>query len=161
MENPKSTIEKNSTETTNKKTQKKATGKISKWILIVITIASLAYAGYSSYQLKKIKDPVFQQKLLDQQTKKITNAVGKLIQLPEGTPQIATVSDVETLKKAQPFFENAQNGDQVLVFTKEAILYRPSSNKIINVAPVNREQSAPQPKAPETDLKKLDTKGSN
>lgn len=162
MDNPKSTSEKNTTEATNKKTQKKGTtGNVSKWILIIITIASLAYAGYSGYQLKKIKDPVFQQKLLDQETKKITNAVGKLIQLPEGTPQIATVSDVETLKKSQPFFENAQNGDQVLVFTKEAILYRPSNNKIINVAPVNREQAAPQPKAPETDLKKLDTKGNN
>ena len=153
MKKPKNTNEK--AESIKKPQPRRNTGK---WILIIITIASLAIAGYSSYQLKKMKDPVFQQKLADRQSKKITTAVGRLMQLPEGVPQIATVSDVETLKKAQPFFENALNGDQVLVFTKLAILYRPSTNKIINVAPVNREQSAPQPKAQETDLKTLDTK---
>ena len=141
MDISKNTNEKTAVETKTKKFQNKGMGKL---VLIIITIASLTYAGYSNYQLKKIKDPVFQQKLVDQETKKITNAVGKLIELPEGTPQIATVSDVETLKKAQPFFEKALNGDQVLVFTKEAILYRPSTNKIINVAPVNREQPQPQ-----------------
>lgn len=134
----------------NKKAPKR---KIGKWFLIVVTLVSLGYAGYSNYQLKKIKDPVFQQKLVDQETKKLMTTVGKLIELPEGTPQIATVSDVETLKKSQPFFQNALNGDKVLVFAKEAILYRPSTNKIINVSPVNREQQTPQTKIPENTTK--------
>ncbi len=148
MDISKNTIEKNAEANTKKQPRR----KIGKWILIIITLSALAYAGYANYQLKKVNDPVFQQKLLDRQTKKITTAVGKLIQLPEGTPQIATVSDVETLKKSQSFFQNAQNGDQVLVFDKEAILYRPSTNKIINVAPVNRE-NAPQTKTPEASTK--------
>ena len=84
--------------------------------------------------------------MLEKQTKDIINAVGKLIELPDGVPQIATVSDAETLKKSQPFFSKARNDDQLLIFQTEAILYRPSENKIINIGPINREQTVePKP----------------
>ena len=66
-------------------------------------------------------------------------AVGKLMMLPsDETPTVASVSDVEKLKN-QPFFAASQNGDKVLIYTtaKKAILYRPSTNMIVDVAPVN------------------------
>ena len=75
----------------------------------------------------------------------LVDKVGKLIQLPTTeTPTIATVSDVSKLE-GQAFFINAKNGDKVLIFaqTKEAILYRESINKIIQVAPVNLGANAP------------------
>ena len=59
--------------------------------------------------------------------------------LPTGeTPTIATVTDASKLKD-QAFFTNAVTGDKVLIYTnaKKAFLYRPSTNKIINIAPVN------------------------
>ncbi len=68
----------------------------------------------------------------------VVNVVGKLITLPTGeTPSLATVSDVSKLQD-QIFFKNAQDGDRVLIYTeaKKAILYRPSTNKVIDVAPV-------------------------
>ena len=54
------------------------------------------------------------------------------------TPTLATVSDPEKLKD-QRFFVNAVKGDKVLVYSlaKKAILYSPSLDKIIEVAPVN------------------------
>lgn len=50
-------------------------------------------------------------------------------------PTLATVTDVEALKKDQPFFEKAQNGDKVLVYVgdKKAIIYRPAEDLIVNV----------------------------
>jgi hypothetical protein len=53
-------------------------------------------------------------------------------------PTLATVSDV-TKVRDQPFFTHAQNGDQVLVYTqtRKAILYRPSADRIVEVAPLS------------------------
>ena len=65
--------------------------------------------------------------------------VGKLMVLPtDETPTMATVSDPVKLKD-QPFFVNAKTGDKVLIYSnaRKAILYSPSLNKIIEVAPVN------------------------
>src|SRR3989344_9020923 len=79
-------------------------------------------------------------------------AVGKLMMLPsDETPTVATVSDVEKLKN-QPFFAASQNGDKVLIFSqaKKAILYRPSTNMIIDVAPVNLgQESTPSANTPQ------------
>jgi hypothetical protein len=64
--------------------------------------------------------------------------ISKLTSLPsDETPKINTVLDINQLK-GDDFFKNAQNGDKVLVFTnnKLAIIYRPSSGKIINSGPL-------------------------
>lgn len=91
----------------------------------------------SQSELSKIKS----QK--DRESKDVINLiseVGKIILLPTGeTPTVATVSDVDALKNSQPFFSQAKNGDKVLIYTKvkKAILYRPSTKKLIEVAPIN------------------------
>lgn len=76
---------------------------------------------------------------VEQQTKDLLNKVGSLMQLPKNeTPTIATVSDAAKAKKQSAFFANAENGDKVLMYVKsgQAILYRPSTNKIVIVAPL-------------------------
>jgi hypothetical protein len=65
----------------------------------------------------------------------ITQKVGLLMDIPNETPTIASISDASKLRDQQ-FFVKAMNDDKVLIFTKaqKAILYRPSTNKIIEVA---------------------------
>ncbi len=73
------------------------------------------------------------------QIEDLIKKVGNLIVLPTGeNPTVATISDINKLKN-QPFFRNAQNGDKILFYTKarEVILYRPSLNKIVQVAPIS------------------------
>lgn len=77
--------------------------------------------------------------LTEASTTKLVIAVGKLAQLPvDEKPTVATVMDATKLK-GQAFFAKAANGDKVLIFTQaqKAYLYRPSTNKIIEIAPFN------------------------
>jgi len=78
----------------------------------------------------------------------LVKKVGSNINLPQNeSPTVATVSDVNQLK-GQAFFKNAQNGDKVMIYTqaRKAILYRPSTNKIIEVGPISVLNSpAPHP----------------
>ena len=72
--------------------------------------------------------------------------VAELIQLPAGeTPTMATINDAASVVKTQPFLSSAENGDVLIVYAnaQEAILYRPSTNKLIAVGPVN--SATPQP----------------
>jgi hypothetical protein len=62
--------------------------------------------------------------------------VSTLLVLPQGIPKVVPVADVETLKKTQLFFENAQNGDKLLVYPTKVILYSPFLDKIVEVAVV-------------------------
>jgi hypothetical protein len=74
-------------------------------------------------------------------------AVGKLIMLPaDEEPTVATVTDPSKLQN-QTFFAHAKVGDKVLLYVKakKAILYDPSANKLVEVAPLNLDDSnAPQ-----------------
>lgn len=108
-------------------------------ILALILLSAGGYFAYSKYQT--LKDPV---KAAKEEVRDVVNKVGKLMELPKDEePTVATVSDVNKLKD-QAFFKLAKNGDKVLIYTKtkKAILYRPSTNKIIDVAPVNIGEAA-------------------
>jgi len=102
-----------------------------------LALVSTGLAVYFGLQYAAIKaDP---QKVAAEETRKLVSQVGALILLPQDeTPTVATVVDPEQLKD-QPFFANAEKGDRVLLYTtsKKAILYSPSQNKIIEVAPIN------------------------
>lgn len=115
------------------------------WLAIAILL--LAAIGTAGYYLKRYRDSQAQLKKLSansqqaaqDQNQQLIARIGKLTPLPTGeTPTIATVTDITKLKD-QPFFANAVNGDKVLIYTqaKKAYLYRPSTNKLINIAPVN------------------------
>ncbi|MCX6792357.1 MAG: hypothetical protein NT149_04975 [Candidatus Gottesmanbacteria bacterium] len=106
-------------------------------LLVVLASAPSVYffRQYQAAQMR-INNPTEAAK---QDAKDTIAAVAKLMMLSEGEePTVMQVTDVSKLKD-QPFFVNAKNGDKVIIYTKakKAILYRPSVNKIIDVAPVN------------------------
>lgn len=125
--------------------------KLVKRLFVLVVI--LAIVGAGAYLYKRNRDLSAENKLLsnptevaERQQAALIAQVGALVDLPSGeTPTIATVSDAAKLKD-QTFFENAQNGDRVLIFTKtkKAYLYRPSTNKLINIAPINIGNSGEQ-----------------
>ncbi len=113
------------------------------WIVIVIILLIVAVFSslyfYNQYQKSQNLLNSKSASSADIQNKEIIAAVGKLFELPANEqPTIATVSD-KTKLADQPFFAKAQNGDKVLIYSqnKQAILYRPSLNKIISIGTIN------------------------
>ncbi len=109
-------------------------------ILVILTVFGL-YGTVHYYRKYKAltADP-------NAEAQKMTQAfvatLGKLMELPKDeTPTVATISDKEKLT-GQAFFTNAENGDILFAYTNamKAILYRPTTNKIINVAPISINQ---------------------
>jgi hypothetical protein len=108
---------------------------------IVILGTGLYYFIQYKHAQYVLKNPILASEM---QQETIVANVGKLTQLPPGEkPTIAKVSDVTKLQN-QPFFQNAKNGDFVLIYpkAKEAILYDPISNKILREGPILTPQAA-------------------
>lgn len=111
--------------------------------IIIILIALFGIYGSLHYYNKYkalTTDPNIEAK---KETDRLVSILGKIIELPKDeTPTVATISDKDKLKE-QTFFTQAENGDILFAYTTsmKAILYRPSTNKIINVAPININQS--------------------
>lgn len=73
----------------------------------------------------------------------ILSKVRKLIDIPVSpAPSVATITDVEALRKTNDFYKNANNGDSLIITENRAILYSFSKNMIIDVVPV---QISPSP----------------
>lgn len=119
----------------NKQPKKKQT-RLSKILYTVVILVLIATAGYFFWQYQDLRNNP--ERAIEQETTQIIQQVGRLMSLPEDeTPTIATVEDVSRLD-SQPFFNRAENGDKILIYTeaRQAIIYRESERKIINVGPI-------------------------
>jgi hypothetical protein len=105
-------------------------------VIVVLIIGFLTASGYYFYKFQKIKNNPELAK--QEETRVIINKVGGLMNLPKDEePILATVVGKEKLQDRN-FFKNAENGDKILIYVKakKAILFRPSTEKIIEVSPL-------------------------
>ena len=126
----------------SKKDPKKPAAKKLFFSVLFLLIMGAGFSGTAYYynQYKKIRNNP--QMVSQEETEFIVSRVSNLMELPDENPSLATVQDVEKLKE-QKFFEKAQNGDKLLIYSQamKAILYRPETDKIIEVAPLALNQS--------------------
>jgi hypothetical protein len=116
---------------------------------IIIGVVVMAIFGLLLWQyldaradLRRLNDPNV---AIEEETKSTEEEVAKIMVLPQGEqPTVANVSDVNQLKD-RAFFANAQNGDKVLIYaeSKKAILYRPATKQIVEVATYSSEEPLP------------------
>jgi hypothetical protein len=116
------------------------------WKKVLLTLIILGIFGWLAYgymttknQLQTISkgkpEATVSQQLIDK--------VGLLVDLPQNeAPTIATVNNASKLKN-QEFFARAADGDKVMIFNKSglAVLYRPSTNRVIEYSKVNLANS--------------------
>jgi hypothetical protein len=125
-----------------------------KWVWLIFAlglVAVLLLAGmlwWSHRQVTQLRDDLSTQQSASkaqEENRALLDKIGAIILLPKDeTPTIATVNDLDKLK-GQPFFANAQLGDKVLIYAKakKAVLYRPSENKVIELAPLSDNGAVP------------------
>lgn len=104
-------------------------------IVSVLFLCAIVLFGIKS-AVSKPSDPS-KEALIEKDIEDTTQKVAKLIEIPAEKPTVATITDLVKVQ-GQPFFSSAKNADKVLFFNaaKKVILYRPSEDKIINVAPI-------------------------
>ncbi|MDP4007106.1 MAG: hypothetical protein Q8P55_00725 [bacterium] len=121
--------------------QKLSSPSTKRVLIPLVIVGLLGITGYLFYQnsiLKRTPEQAAQAEV-----RALVKEVGKIIVLPQGEdPVVATVSEPERLAD-QPFFLQAKRGDKVLIFTnaKKAFLYDPVAKRIIDVAPVNLDET--------------------
>lgn len=119
-------------------------------LLAAFVLPVVALAAFGGYYFKKYNDlknnPVTAQAAAEAEEKRTIDAVTKLYDLPDDEKAvIASVQDVELLKKQYPgYFDKAEVGDKLLLYEKAAlaILYRPKTNQLIRVSPLQVQKQA-------------------
>ncbi len=104
------------------------------FVLGVLLLLTISVAGYFYYQFRNSAEIADAKEIED-----LASEIGAVMMLPENeTPTLATVTDKDKLSE-QAFFQKSENGDKVLIYsnTGRAILYRPSTKKIVDVTTVN------------------------
>lgn len=101
------------------------------YILGLFFILGILYFGNEVYQRWNVNQ--------SDQNEVLLMRLRVLTELPgEEVPTIATVTNANMVRN-QLFFKEAMNGDKVVIYriAKKAILYRPSTDKVISIAPIN------------------------
>lgn len=112
--------------------------------VIIVVLAALAGFFLWQYQKAAANPQAAVNAKAKQDTERILQKVGAIYELPtDETPTVALVQDKEQLN-GQAFFARAQNGDYLVLYEKSALalIYRESSNKLINVAPTNAKPNS-------------------
>lgn len=137
------------------------------YILIIIVIALVIGLGIigklyfdSRQQISSLKNGSTDPLATLSEIKTLTEKIGQHYVLPKEQPKLVTIANVENLKKNQPFFAQAKNGDKLLVYSQKVILYDPVADKIIDVAQIRIPEEISNPtRAPSTIPTKTATEG--
>ncbi len=126
--------------------QKRKTSKPVKIILIVLFAAFVCFGIYCALenagymQTLRLAWQIQKQSQLSANDQKILSELGEIMLLPKDiTPTMAVVTDVLALRKIQPdFFANAKNGDRMIFYPDQTILFDADAGKIIKVGVVEK-----------------------
>ncbi len=146
------------------KTRKKRRA-LTNLILIIAVIGALALFAWAEQQrrsaiaeLEQTTKELQEIREISQQTgaevsKTVLENVKKHMDLvTDPEPTVATITNIEALRETNPFYERADNGDNLIITNERAVLYDPDRDIIIDVLPVRIEptdENAPEGAQPE------------
>lgn len=127
--------------------------KVKKIVICLIVLAIIIGGAYfvldklGYIKTLKLAWQIQKQAALSAEDKKIIEQLDKIMLLPQDvTPTMAVITDIDKLKKEQPgFFGDAKNGDRLIIYPTQAIIFDAQANKIIKVGPVQFGQTQANP----------------
>lgn len=111
-------------------------------LFVIIVVLAIVFSLGAMYKADQAAD----EKLLKVENQVMLDRISKLLNLPDEAPIISTVNSKEDFAKA-PAFRDAEKGDKLIVWVSanQAVLYRPSTNKVIDVTTVKATVETFQP----------------
>ena len=129
-------------------------------VLVVVLIAAGGLLVKNTLAAKKtVEKPAISDSAVpaEDDVQGIIRRVAKHIKIKsDEVPTVATVQDPELLRKNNPsFYQYAQSGDRLLIWSDKAILYSPSEDILLAVMPVtlNQADTKTQPSADQSPSK--------
>ncbi len=139
--------------------KKQGKGGIMEWLItiivaIIVVVAIVFWLSYLNKQDVDDETSMNQDQTAGEIVTDVLTAIAKHMVLPQGEPTIATIEDAANLRQQQSFFALVENGDQLVIFPEQAIIYRPSTDRIVKVgavqAPAANENRQAVPEVPLT-----------
>lgn len=120
------------------------------YILIVLAFGFVASVGIGFKNYLANKDKVAGTQAIPTPVAASNDEIGRIVEkvsrhiiLPEETPQVLTLANINNIKKDQPFFAKAKDGDRLLVYSQKVIIYDPILDKIVDVAAIRTTPGVP------------------
>ncbi len=119
----------------------KSDRRLTKWLAWLVIVGLMFVSLFLFTQYREAKAKLASPQAARASNKQLNDTLAKLTKiviLPANeTPSVVTVADPTKLQN-QSFFAHAKKGDKIIIYSqaKQAILYRPSTNQIVTMAPV-------------------------
>lgn len=130
------------TEERHKKEQGRMRARLPIILSVTVAVVAVVFAGAMLVQNRSLRQSKHSYTTTSGRAsnEEIIEKVSQAYDAPNEKPSVAQVADKSKLA-GQPFFQNAQKGDYILVYphAKIALIYRLSTNKVINIGPISTQ----------------------
>jgi ribosomal protein S24E len=109
---------------------------------VVLTLGVAVWLFAQNRTLQRKADSVKSSEKSSPTNDEIAKKVASVYDAPNEKPSVALVADKSKLPN-EPFFQNAKQGDYVLIYpsAKIALIYRLPEKKVVNIGPIGTEAS--------------------
>ncbi len=132
-----------------KETQKSNKGSHMTKLFAVVAVLAIMAAGYFfvQYQNERSDSPEVTAQRNQELSDEVVTSLSEVLFIgEEEPPTVATIDDADSLRESSnDFYENAQDGDFLILYPQRAIIYRQEANQVINVAPIINAGDVTQP----------------
>jgi hypothetical protein len=110
--------------------------KILTAVNVLVIIGLVGATGYFFMENRDLNDQI--NLTVEEQNRRLVEEINEVFDLPDETPVVARVTDVEEFKATYASFDNAEQGDYLLFFRKSRlnVLYRQDEKRVVKTADV-------------------------